>query len=1288
MRNLKRALSLTLASVMLLGMMVIGTSAAAGYSDVDADDNVEAIEVLQAIEVMVGDDRGFGPDRPVNRAEMAVVMGLLLNLDYNYYVSTCPFADVSGNYEWARGWVGACAANGIVSGRGEGIYDPAATVTAIEAASMMMRALGYFQNAEDYNDGFVLVTVRQGNQIGLFNGVGSDGSTPMTRNQVAQMALNALRSEMVDFTGTPGIEVNGVKVGYRAEYTPRTSTEAKYNAIEGRTSDVASDANHKGQYYIQLGEQLYDGDLRLNNSDLDCFQRPSRTWEYKGEQIGTYMKKELLRQEYTEKVTGKMLYDLLSKNTIETYDFVIAIDGETDKKVLAPEGGSDYGYFTEGNLVRTNTETVGKTGNGVLTQVFVDNNSEDPTVYIAIINTYLAKADDDYNERKDEASFTIWSVDYKNKALVKDTSEHTVSRNVKGEDFDIEDVKDGDIVLVRVAENEIKEIIVPEILPDLTINSFSKKDWINVGGTKYDYANSAQYDTDALYQYSNSNLKELTYNVVLDMYGYLIGIEQNEEPDQYVFITGNDGGASDLRNGEADMAAIFLDGTMKVIKVNMKDSTGVDAGAIVNTWCTYSVNSKDVYTLEAVSTSYNEDHGQWAQNVEDAAVVSAYANAGSTATNWTYTIDKGHVSLVASSDGVKSDKRVYGNDKTVYINVDTSVIACKSDYGQQSTKTGNGYSNVQSTPAADLKKYYMTNSTAVNKAIIIDDVESVTVGVKNTNIVVDDVIAGDYNDSTNTPYTDAQVAVPKSEIYTLYEGGDVIAVITIGEDQGTTSKYVYVHTDDVEWEEYGHGTSEKWRWEREVLMDGKITSLYEVTDSNYSKIDTAHMDQGCWYKISFDADGNVRKVDGHTAWASNYATNVEDVETYYDANKKTTIIDVDYRTTHLAGGLRFVDGTLYTDYNNRKGFSVATDVNVVYANAKLKSGVKAPTGNFADVTWFDETIVKGSNYRALESALKLIDSRDADIGFCGVLAAVIEDGVATTIIINDTYGEYIDQGGSTETVIGKYSSVVDQEITTGLSNLDMSDKTGTNISFAAGTDGAGNPVTELTLNVYGGGDIATQIKDALTIQGYTIVGKIKKAGNTYTITAEKDGVEETITCNASSDANEYWIVDNNGTKSYVADSNTVTISAVAGSTGFQAQEADGTKTYYAYAAPHTVDQDVTLEPGYVKVTAATTGSTSVVNGLTPVGLALKDATLATSGVKAGGEIQYTYTFHGTEDGTGTTFTFTPGTNSTIKGTAPTVTTSSAYGTATAPTVWTITVTVGTADVAAATAGLS
>ena len=93
MRNLKRALSLTLASVMLLGMMVVGASAA-GYPDVDEEDNVEAIEVLQAVQAMRGDDKGnFNPDSLVSRSEMAVVMALLLNLDYEYYEASCPRRD-------------------------------------------------------------------------------------------------------------------------------------------------------------------------------------------------------------------------------------------------------------------------------------------------------------------------------------------------------------------------------------------------------------------------------------------------------------------------------------------------------------------------------------------------------------------------------------------------------------------------------------------------------------------------------------------------------------------------------------------------------------------------------------------------------------------------------------------------------------------------------------------------------------------------------------------------------------------------------------------------------------------------------------------------------------------------------------------------------------------------------------------------------------------------------------------------------------------------------------------
>ena len=76
MRNLKRALSLLLSSTMVLGMLVMGSSAA-GYKDVDASNkNQEAIEVLQTAGIMTGDQNGnFNPGGSITRNEMAVVDG-------------------------------------------------------------------------------------------------------------------------------------------------------------------------------------------------------------------------------------------------------------------------------------------------------------------------------------------------------------------------------------------------------------------------------------------------------------------------------------------------------------------------------------------------------------------------------------------------------------------------------------------------------------------------------------------------------------------------------------------------------------------------------------------------------------------------------------------------------------------------------------------------------------------------------------------------------------------------------------------------------------------------------------------------------------------------------------------------------------------------------------------------------------------------------------------------------------------------------------------------------------
>ena len=215
MRNLKRALSLTLASVMLLGMMVVGSSAA-GYPDVSEEENIEAIEVLQTVGVMEGDNNGnFNPDDYVTREQMAVIMSKLLNLDYNYYQGTNPFSDVPA---WAAPYVAACAANGITSGIGGGMYGAGQNVNAVQAALMMLKALGYFQYQADFGEDYVLATVKQATEVGLFKLIDSNAQAALTRNEVAQMALNALQSDLVRFTGDVGIEIPNVgNVGYKSE---------------------------------------------------------------------------------------------------------------------------------------------------------------------------------------------------------------------------------------------------------------------------------------------------------------------------------------------------------------------------------------------------------------------------------------------------------------------------------------------------------------------------------------------------------------------------------------------------------------------------------------------------------------------------------------------------------------------------------------------------------------------------------------------------------------------------------------------------------------------------------------------------------------------------------------------------------------------------------------------------------------------------------------------------------------------------------------------------------------
>ena len=310
MRNLKRALSLALASVMLLGMMVVGTSAS--YADVTSKQNKEAIEVAQAVGVMVGDDKGnFNPDAKVTRVEMAVVMSNLLNLKVNdFKAAKIEFTDVPA---WAAPYVAACKADGIIAGYSATYFGANDTVTAAQAALMMMKALGYFQFAADFGDDWQLATVKQASKIKLYDGINASAATALTRNDVAQLVLNALEANMVETDGNGGTTIKGD--GFEI-----TTGSTKYTEVKNdKSDDYRTKAEDKDEVQ-QLIEKLFEDDIEKDTEAYDDFGRPATTWTYTKD-----------KKDYTVTAGDKADYTFVIEKNTTLADLID--DEKLDKKI-------------------------------------------------------------------------------------------------------------------------------------------------------------------------------------------------------------------------------------------------------------------------------------------------------------------------------------------------------------------------------------------------------------------------------------------------------------------------------------------------------------------------------------------------------------------------------------------------------------------------------------------------------------------------------------------------------------------------------------------------------------------------------------------------------------------------------------------------------------------------------------------------------------------------------------------------------------------------------------------
>ena len=565
MRNLKRALSLLLSSTMVLGMLVMGSSAAS-YQDVKTSHNTEAIEVLQAVGIMTGDQNGkFNPDAKVTRNEMAVIMCNLLDYTVASYKGTAPFTDVPA---WAEPYVAACYTNGITAGISTTQYGGNQTVTTGEAALMLLKALGYFQYSGDFGQDWLVETTKTGSTAGLFGGVKNGAREALTRNDVAQMVLNTLKADVVvaEKNGSD-ITVGDIIIsGGKATYTARVSTDSDYKAI--------SDAKVDGKYTVQLGEELYDGKLVKAGSAEDDFGRPSVKWTYKSQEVGVYSDK--AEAVYTASVEKQDLYDLIGSEVYndlknDKADFSVYVDGDLQKDAKL----SDY-------IVKNSSTDIKNAQKGATTEVFVD---DDNNVVITVINTYVAQVDGDYD--KDDKELDLKPLDGTKLPAVKNMT-------LSADDFDyLDSYADKDYVLVTVAGDEIQTIQSAEVING-TVNSYTEKKSVTVDGTKYEY--SMNY-TDAQEAKVTYDLGD-KYIVVLDTNGYVLFTDGAEASDNYVYVEQMDTAGGVKKNLEAD--AYFMDGTNKVIVVDNDDDFKAEAEGKNKGWYTYDEKNNGKFELNKV----------------------------------------------------------------------------------------------------------------------------------------------------------------------------------------------------------------------------------------------------------------------------------------------------------------------------------------------------------------------------------------------------------------------------------------------------------------------------------------------------------------------------------------------------------------------------------------------------------------------------------------------------------------------------------------------------------------
>lgn len=551
MKNFKKVLALVLAIATLLSFATVASAKTADFADAKDVKNVEAVDVLSYIKVLEGypADNTFKPAKNITREEAAKIIAIFANKSTDIsslYTSANPFADMKGR--WGESYVAYGYRAGIIAGKNATSFVPKANVKGTEFLKMVLVVLGYDQNKEGLvGSSWAVNTLELAKAKKLLAGLGKDfdANAALTRDQAAQIMLNALKAEKVVY----GQTITNLTWNAKTGYWMTTNTTA--NAVYVSPNGAVNNYEHK----------LLAADFSLTLTETqDKWGRPTHTWNKGTATIGEYVDSDKLVKSYYTAVTECDIANDVGFKTEKIYP--IFVNGQTPVK-----------YNVQA------TDTVAKLGaQGRLTEVYEDR--------IVMIDTFLAKVEKVTNATFDAAGHlkTPSQIDL----TVYDGATNNAAVVLKNGSTNYTYVK-GDYVLVNAYTTNqgvaTSGLVIPTTQATAYAEIAGKAEsfegaqtviWFNAGkhtvdGTAYD---------DALEFHLNKDTKKIAKMTWFkDLYGNLIGVTEIEATYAYGVITAirNAGDFAAFGASKTYANVKYIDGTDNVVTVN--SVTLKDAGA-------------------------------------------------------------------------------------------------------------------------------------------------------------------------------------------------------------------------------------------------------------------------------------------------------------------------------------------------------------------------------------------------------------------------------------------------------------------------------------------------------------------------------------------------------------------------------------------------------------------------------------------------------------------------------------------------------------------------------------